>query len=48
MAIGGPEATDAASLATEAKRRTAKEDFVVARGMGGTPRGRKSDAAVAA
>jgi hypothetical protein len=42
MAIDGPEATDGASLATEAKRRTAKEDFVVPRGMAAQPAGEES------
>jgi hypothetical protein len=42
MAIKRPEATDDASLATEAKRRTAKEDFVVPRGMTAKPAGEES------
>jgi hypothetical protein len=49
MAIDGPEATDDASLATEAKRRTAQARLCcLARNGGEAGRGRKSDAAVAA
>jgi hypothetical protein len=49
MAIDGPEATDDASLATEAKRRTAKARLCCpARNDGEVGRGRKSAAAVAA
>jgi len=42
MAIDVSKATDDASLATEAKRRTAKEDFVVPRGMAAKPAGEES------
>jgi len=42
MAIDGPEATDDASLATEAQRRTAKADFVASRGMTAKPAGEES------
>ncbi len=42
MAIDRPEATAAASRATGAQRRTAKEDFVAARGMTAQPTGEES------
>lgn len=44
MAIGWPEASDGAPR----RGLMAKEDFLVARGKGGTPRGRESDTAIAA